>query len=458
MRLFALYFSFLCLAPYSCIAQKATVKESVDKLLSDPNMKYAQFGFGVKNLTTGKIEIDYNTKTGLVPASTLKVMTSISAFEILGSDYKFPTKFYLCKNEKDDNLRLEIETSGDPTFGSDNFEETKANVIFRKLESTLPSIPTKNLSISITYTPYSSQSMPDHWSFVDIGNYYGAGSYDFNWKENYHTIRLKSGNKIGDTVEVLSSFYPFANELTSEKVGSGDNCYVYPSLNKKKIYLRGSIPINEDDFPVKATVFNPKEYFLDNISSYFLDKSKAFALVETLDENSCNKNDRELLYTHFSPKLELLINKFHEKSINLYGEALLKRIAYEKTDFGDTKKGINYIKAFWDKRGIDSDALNIKDASGLSSANRITVEAQLQMLEYAQKQSWKELYMKTLPLVKGIRMKSGTISGVKGYTGYIQNKKGETLAFSILVNNHIGSSSYISNKLVSILENLKELD
>ncbi len=72
---------------------------------------------------------------------------------------------------------------------------------------------------------------------------------------------------------------------------------------------------------------------------------------------------------------------------------------------------------------------NICDGSGLSPQNRVTTHAQVEVLKYAKKQSWFPYFYDALPEYNKMKMKSGTINGVKGFAGYHTSKKREGVYF-----------------------------
>jgi D-alanyl-D-alanine carboxypeptidase/D-alanyl-D-alanine-endopeptidase (penicillin-binding protein 4) len=49
-------------------------------------------------------------------------------------------------------------------------------------------------------------------------------------------------------------------------------------------------------------------------------------------------------------------------------------------------------------------------------------------------------------------MKSGTIGGAKGYTGYISDRKGNRYCFSLLVNNYSGIANSVVQKMWTLLD------
>jgi D-alanyl-D-alanine carboxypeptidase/D-alanyl-D-alanine-endopeptidase (penicillin-binding protein 4) len=163
----------------------------------------------------------------------------------------------------------------------------------------------------------------------------------------------------------------------------------------------------------------------------------------------------DTIYVHQSPALDSIIYWFMKKSINLYGEALIKTFAFKKNGQGLTEKGVELIQNFWKERGIAPTELNIVDGSGLSPLNRVTTHAQVSILQYAKKQFWFSGFYDALPEFNGMKMKSGTISGVKAFCGYQKSKDGNEYIFSFLVNNYNGSSSTLVQKMYKVLDELK---
>jgi len=146
---------------------------------------------------------------------------------------------------------------------------------------------------------------------------------------------------------------------------------------------------------------------------------------------------------------------FLKKSINLYGEAFIKTIGWEKGELGSTEKGIELVREFWAKHGIDKSAIHIIDGSGLSPQNRVTAESEVKVLQYAKTRPWYNSFYNALPETNGMKMKSGAIGGARAFAGYQAAKNGAEYIFSIIVNNYDGSSSEIVKKMYKLLDILK---
>ena len=165
----------------------------------------------------------------------------------------------------------------------------------------------------------------------------------------------------------------------------------------------------------------------------------------------------KILSTHQSPPLAKVIEAFNQKSINLYGEVLLKTFAWKQGKSCTTHEGVKIVKTWWaNKLGIDINEMNIMDGSGLSPATRITTQSMGRILCSARKEIWFDDFYKSVPSNNNMRMKSGSIKGVSAYAGYQTTSNGIPLAFSFIVNNYNGSTATIKQKMFSVLNVLKQ--
>lgn len=458
-------FTVVCLwLANSSFAQAITQKlqQAYRQFEADSQLKHAISSLYVVDAATGKVVFDKNSQIGLAPASTQKVIISVTAFELLGKEYKYKTELNYDGQIEERILKgnLFVIGSGDPTLGSWRWKETNPETTLQKWGEALErkGIVKINGVVLTNTASFSYQAIPDGWIWQDIGNYYGAGAYPLNWKENQFDLKLKSGDSIGSSVEVLKDGEEtdYVNELKAAARGTGDNAYVYYDNS-----IKGTIPLGEKGFSISAANFDPvSSLLLDvhfalqarNISAEVRHDSYARENMQgAISDLSKLKN----IYTHYSPSLDSIIYWFNKKSINLYGEALVKTFAYEKQGFGSTDSGVAILQKFWQGKGISKHELNMADGSGLSPLNRVTTHAQVEILKYAKSKDWYHYFYNSLPDYNGMKMKSGTISGVKGFCGYHKAKDGKEYIFSFLVNNYNGSASSLVSKMYRVLDILK---
>jgi D-alanyl-D-alanine carboxypeptidase/D-alanyl-D-alanine-endopeptidase (penicillin-binding protein 4) len=445
------------------------LQKAYQQFESDSQLKHALISFYVINAKTGEVVFDKNSKIGLAPASTQKIIIAATAFELLGKGYRYKTELGYDGKIEDGILKgnLFVKGFGDPTFGSPRWKVTARSFVINKIiKATIASgIHQVDGNVYLDESAFSIQPLPDGWIWQDIGNYYGAGCWGINWNENQYDLLLKAGRKIGDSTTLVGSepaiqVYSLINQIKTAGKESGDNAYIYIAPYAVSGFTQGTIPLGEDNFKISGSIPYPALQISSEMekafdSNHISIKESFKVYLEKIANHRSWPSLQTNVYTHYSPSLDSIIYWFLQKSINLYGEALIKTLAYEKKGFGATDSGVVIVKDFWKQKGVDQNELNIYDGSGLSPLNRVTTHAQVEILKYAKQQSWFPYFFKALPEYNNMKIKSGSISDVKGYCGYHTSGDGTQYIFSFLVNNYSGSSSALVSKMYKVLDVLK---
>ncbi|NCB08944.1 MAG: D-alanyl-D-alanine carboxypeptidase/D-alanyl-D-alanine-endopeptidase, partial [Bacteroidia bacterium] len=84
-------FIFLLLILPPMVLAQHNFQTMPDQLLSKPEYNQAMVGIYITDVETGKSLFQYNPEKFMIPASTLKIVTSAAALEMLGKDYRFKT-------------------------------------------------------------------------------------------------------------------------------------------------------------------------------------------------------------------------------------------------------------------------------------------------------------------------------------------------------------------------------
>ncbi len=146
-------------------------------------------------------------------------------------------------------------------------------------------------------------------------------------------------------------------------------------------------------------------------------------------------------------------------SQNLHAELALRAVGRARRNLGSREAGLEEIQAFLAEAGIDSDAYNIADGSGLARLNLVTPATVVKLLRYMYNSPARENWISLLPvggqdgtlsarfgdsaLAGRIHAKTGTLAHVSALSGYVQRPDGSWVAFSILVNNYNGRSTEV---------------
>jgi D-alanyl-D-alanine carboxypeptidase/D-alanyl-D-alanine-endopeptidase (penicillin-binding protein 4) len=125
------------------------------------------------------------------------------------------------------------------------------------------------------------------------------------------------------------------------------------------------------------------------------------------------------------------------------------------------------VTAYWKDRGVDVSGFSMADGCGLSRANIITTKTETQILCKMIKDKNFDVFYKSLPIAgksgslgslcegtfaeNNLRAKSGYIHMVRSYAGYVKNRKGDLLCFSVIANNYECSATEMKKKLERLL-------
>ncbi|MCA1758746.1 MAG: D-alanyl-D-alanine carboxypeptidase/D-alanyl-D-alanine-endopeptidase, partial [Bacteroidales bacterium] len=255
----------------------------------------------------------------------------------------------------------------------------------------------------------------------------------------------------------------FRNEVLSSDINS-DQAYVFGSPVDGNRIIRGTIPKNRKAFTIKASNPFPQNLLADDFLKHLANNGvflKGQIVFEKVLTNTFN-----LVFITESPTLAEIVKVLNNESVNLFAEHLIKQIAAETTGLGSYENGLQTISEFWEDKGLDIRQLLMEDGSGLSHFNAVSPAFLTSVLGHMAKYSKNSTsFLASLPTAgqgtlhhfssqnfpgKILLAKSGSMTRVRCYAGFIRSKSGKNLAFCIMVNHFPGSHQ----KLISELENL----
>lgn len=476
-RIFAI-FSFL-ISAFSSFAQ-TDFQTELQKLLQQPEYKNAAEGIQIMDLESEKPLFELNADKLMIPASTLKIITSATALEILGADYHSQTKIgYTGDLLKTNEIKgdLVVLGGGDPTLGSEYFNQIESCRDFVKIwVQKIKAAGIRKITGDIIFdgSVYDSEKIPPTWIWGDIGNYYGAGASAFSCYDNLFRITFKSPKEMGEKTEIISVIPKIEGlEIVNEVVSSDDNrdlAFVFGSPLDKKRVIRGTIPKDRKAFTIKAAVHHPEELLAEALLNQ-LAKEGVFISGEVKFE-TVNKNQFHTIYIHESPKLEDIIKVLNHESVNLFAEHLVLQIAAEKAGLGNREKGLKLVREFWDSKGIDTHNLFMEDGSGLSHFNAVSPAQINSILNYMEgKSENRKAFLYSLPsagngTIKSfgadsfpqntLKAKSGSMTRVRCYAGYLNTDSGKNIAFTVMFNHFSGTHANLIKEIESLLVTIKK--
>src|ERR1700712_524269 len=257
---------FLISAVCSAQTFERKLQSAFNRLQLDSQCRYASVSLTVLDAKTGQTVFTVNPNMGLATASTLKTITTITAFNLLGKDFQYQTQFgYSSTITADGTLTGDviIKGAGDPTLGSWRYENTHEGHVLSLMVDALQKAGIKKINGRIIGDDsiFGSQSIPEGWIWMDLGNYYGAGTSGLTWRENQFDIKFHTGrvdSPISITHEVPAMPYlNFKSELVNAPSGTGDNAYAFLPVRGKMMYIRGRYAIDQTKKSISAALPDP---------------------------------------------------------------------------------------------------------------------------------------------------------------------------------------------------------
>jgi D-alanyl-D-alanine carboxypeptidase/D-alanyl-D-alanine-endopeptidase (penicillin-binding protein 4) len=467
-------------------AQNA-VENSLQMLLNAAEFKHASVGFLAIDLSNNTPIAAHQSNTSLPPASTTKLFSTASALELIGPEYRPVTRIYTDGKIAPDgtlNGNIWIRGGGDVSLGSSYFNAPghERDFLVAWVDSLRRFGITKiNGAIYADGSEFGYNGAPDGWSWSDLGNYYGAGFSGICIFDNQLKMHFKTGSQIGGKTELATTFpivpnLVFHNYITAQNTNS-DNSYIYGAPYSLDRFGTGSLPLNHKGFEVKGSLPDPELQLAHELSQQLINSgisvSNGAKSARQLAENNRPNYaaNYTLLFTQSGQRIIDIARITNQKSVNLFAEGLLALVGFTATGIGTTEAGLKQVEKYWSTK-INTDGLFLKDGSGLSRSNGISARHFCELLAYMNQSKQAMNFYNSLPISSKsgtlvslcksepcqgrIVAKSGTMSRIKSYSGYVNSKTGKKIAFSITLNNYSCSSAVATQKIEKILSALAE--
>lgn len=454
----------------------------VESLIDNDCMEHGSASILVKNIKTGEIVLEFDADRSLPTASIQKILSTASALKVKGKNYRYKTVIGYSGLFSDQTIRgdLVIKGSGDPTIGSDHFDNIPdlEEIAFQLLKTLREKgVHTIDGNILVDESALSGQKTPSGWPWADLGNYYGAGHWGINFNNNEYQLKFVQNSNTGELTTIHSIIpsidgFSIKNEVRTGPVGSGDRAYIYAGPYSNNAVVRGTIPPGNGLFTIRGSITNPPRYFATFLGDYL--KSNGIRITGNTGIRDIPIPISEELYNIYSPQLSEIARITNFESVNLFAEALMKLTCNSTTPPSSFECGRDFMKEFWEDQGVGMSGAFIVDGSGLSPRNTSSARTFNDILQIIYNDtSWFETFSGTLPemgkegtlkyMMKNnphklkVLAKSGYIGRQRSYAGYIFTQSKQILSFCIILDNYSCSSGVVRNRIEKFLTRIPEV-
>ena len=434
----------------------------------------------------GKVIAEWNSNMPMLTASTMKTISTGVGLAYLGKDFRFSTKIAYTGEIKENALEgnLYIIGGGDPTLGSKDTVAFAIDSIFGVWTTAIKNLGINKINgnIIVDDSYFVREQMPDSWSWGNFGASYGATASGLSFHENVQDFKLYPGKNVGDPamIEVVYPQVPgleIVNDVTTGPAKGRDRSgYYVQDITCTSLYT-GTIPVdkkeitsdNSNRFPHLSCGYHFREFLLAN----GIESNPE--IIDIKDIETPADEARILITETFSPELWKIVNVTNRISNNMYAETILKTIGKEKTGEGSYSASIAALREILEEMGVDTYGLTQEDGSGLSRQNYVSPKFFCNYYTVMQKNGIFAEFFNSLPMPGGpgtlksvlknepsdikdrIHAKSGSLSNVRCYAGYVESgKKHGLIKFAILTNNFAAPTSKMQPKIEGFMKSSAE--
>ena len=458
----------------------------INDLKKENELQNASISLCAMDAQTGTVVCEYNPKLSLTPASTMKIITTACALQLLGKDFRYETLLqYSGTFDKESgviNGDLYIKGSGDPSLNSEYFrKEEDTFYVANKWAGVLKDKGVKKITGQVVVDiSCFEEDIPANWIWGDMGNYFGAAPSGLSYTDNKYYIVYKPAAKTGDSMSIRKLVPQLDNVIINSYVKAGgkeDNAMVYRAPYGTDIRISGTLPAGTKALSIEGSLPYPEQLLAKHLQQAIATNGIELINKTVLKITAYNKKQYTqkltTIYTNKSATLDKIIFFTNLHSNNQYAESIFRTIALKKGGWGSNTQGIQTITNHLKTKGFDANGLFITDGSGLSRSDAVTSEHLTKILYMmCSDTATKTPFISSLPIAgvsgslrslgKGtplennFKAKSGYITRVRSYAGYMKTKSGKDICVSLIINNFNGSPSDTKKRMEQIFMKIYE--
>lgn len=406
-------------------------------------------GISVYDLTTGKFLYTYQSDKLSRPASTMKLLTTITALARPDADEPFKTEVWYQGVIERDTLKGDIYVVGgyDPEFDDE------------ALDSLVNAVSRFPFSV-IAGNVYGDVSMKDSiywgsgWAWDDTPASYQPYLSPLMLNKGLVTVTASPGEK-GEMANIecvpASSYYTVTNETQSRTPSAGRFGVSRDWLqNGNNVIIKGNV---ESKRIGTVNIYSSQDFFMHT----FLERlqAKGIQCPAGYAFNELQKDSLSVQMALFETSTQDVVNQIMKESDNLNAQALLCRLGAQATGKKriSDEDGLSAIRKQIKALGGDADSYKLADGCGLSNYNYISPDLLVSFLKFAYSRTdvFQKLY-KALPIGgvdgtlkyrmqrgtpshKNVHAKTGSFTAINCLAGYLRAANGHEVAFAIMNQN-----------------------
>lgn len=459
----------------------ASLQRDLDAVLAEPALAHGTWGVLVKSLKSGETLYSHNAGKLMMPASNMKIVTLAAAAEQLGWDYRYTTTIAAAGPIENGTLQgdLIVAGSGDPSLVA---EGGMADRVFADWAGQLQArgIRVVNGRVVGDDNAVEEPAPGMGWMWDDIPTEDSTSVGALQYNENALRVTVSPGPAAGDaaavSLSVGTSGLTVVNAVTTGAAATATSITMHRLQGSATLTLRGTIALGAAASNLAVSVDNPTLFYASALRAGLIANGIDVRgpAVDIDDAGEVPAARGEPIVTYRSAPLSSLGVRLMKISQNLYAESFLKSLAAAPGVVPTSAAGWKAAAAIFERWGVPAGSLIQRDGSGLTRYDFVTPEALVTILTHvyndarlrgpfeaslpiAGRDGTLANRMKDTPAAGNARAKTGSMTGVRGTSGYVTSADGEPLVFAILANMYDSPASTITAAEDAIIVRLARL-
>lgn len=445
----------------------AQMPPSITRAMSQSGIPASHLSIYVQDASTNEAVVSLNADAPRSPASTIKVMTTFAALDMLGPAYTWKTHAYLGGKLANGVLSgdLYLVGGGDPFMTSERWWAFVQEI----RELGLAKI-TGDVVIDNSYFA----PMPESRADFDSQPYRSYNVLPDALMVNFQTSRFTlTANPARGRAQIAVNPLPANLEIENRvKVGSG-RCQGYnrgvtfdtPANDPKKLVVDGVLAATCGSYTIPRAIMTAPDYAYGTFRTLWTESGGAIDGAMRIEARPA---DAQHFHTFDSITLAEIIRLVNKYSNNVMARHLLLTLGAEKLGTpASAESGRNALRAWLASHNIDMPGFVLENGSGLSRDERVTARGLAQVLDTAWHSPFMPEFAASLPLsatdgtlrnrfraagMQGrLRLKTGRIDDVNALAGFVNAASGKTYVVVIIINHpgaHNGVGEHIQTELI----------
>ncbi|MCL7959006.1 MAG: D-alanyl-D-alanine carboxypeptidase/D-alanyl-D-alanine-endopeptidase [marine benthic group bacterium] len=422
----------------------------LDRILADPALTRAHLGLIVQVAETGEVLYERDGEKLFVPASNTKIVTAAVALDALGPAYRWRTSLVADGDISDGVLNgdLWIVGGGDPQLGREavaSWPELLGRAGIRRIAG----------DVIGDDRAFGGPQWGEGWYWHEVFASWAAGVSALQVWPNTVRARLLPGARVGDPARFELTrpgpALPMAIDVRTGAPGSDVRLQYEPPPEGGDVRMTGWIPAS-DTTNLHLATHHPTLYLLETLGEALADAG--IEVEGRIRRVADGARPTHPGWTHVvsSDSLGAVVSEMLKQSDNQMAESILRTVGLEATGEGTAAAGLAVVGGVLAGWGIEPGAMALSDGSGLSRYNRIAPSAMARLLRAMWRHDEYRVFFTGLPVAavdgtlrrrlagtpaeENVRAKTGSLSSARALSGYLADGSGETLVFSLMVNDY----------------------